>query len=821
MSRDARSVNYGPASAGNPATGVIPFSQNTNTYYTTARVDVLASKKVRVFGSWLYQLQKQYGEALPFADSSTPYNFSTGTGQFNLSSGNAPFVYGHGLGYTAPNITVNTGADYTISPSVVSTSRFGYYFENYHDFGYPRSPTGFVDVWETNGFGQVAGALTAPLAQVTNYNSSKAIEFSQDIAWFKSTKFGNNNFKFGYQLNRNSNDIQQLYNEPYIQLFPGASYNPGSPLGAANCATLIGLNPSSGPDSGCQGLGGNGYATIFDSGTFGNAIAYNNGFYGQDSWTVGRGITIDAGIRVEKEFLPGEAVGNGAPAKPINFGWKDKIAPRIGVAWDVFRDGKLKIFGGYGVFYDQMKLNVAISSFGGQYWDNCVYALNDSNYQAVNPQYNSASPGRYCPSGDTSTGAVFPGGNAPSNTTFIENLNQRAFPTTCPTCSAVQEGVAPGLKPYEQHEALFGTDYQVSRTVALEVRYDRRRLDHVIEDAAVYNPAIGETFVIVNPGQGVNATVSGYCNFLYGYGAPGCDNQGGAFPANNNPAAARSYDGVELRATKALSNHWYGLFSYTYSHFRGNYTGLTSSDLSDGGSGGRNSPNNSRAFDEPYFQYNAFGGSSSGLLPTDRPNTFKADAYYQFKFLHNFTTNFGLFQYFYQGSPNTTYANVGYSENAFPVKLFDWGKWANITQDPNTGVVTVGNPFTYRNPWYNETDFSFNQSYNIGESKALNFQSTFTNLFNEHAVTAVYSQVDSAYYGSNYIAPGGNPVFNGIPFYAAATAPYNVQASLNGAPIGGQLSNSQGGPETINSQYGKPLYWQHPRTIRLAVSFSF
>jgi hypothetical protein len=64
-------------------------------------------------------------------------------------------------------------------------------------------------------------------------------------------------------------------------------------------------------------------------------------------------------------------------------------------------------------------------------------------------------------------------------------------------------------------------------------------------------------------------------------------------------------------------------------------------------------------------------------------------------------------------------------------------------------------------------------------------------------------------------------VFNGIPFYAAATSPYNLQASLNGAPIGGQLSNNVAGPETINSQYGKPLYWQHPRTIRLQVSFSF
>ena len=111
------------------------------------------------------------------------------------------------------------------------------------------------------------------------------------------------------------------------------------------------------------------------------------------------------------------------------------------------------------------------------------------------------------------------------------------------------------------------------------------------------------------------------------------------------PPAARSYDGVELRLTKAPSNHFAGMFSYTYSKLRGNYTGLTSSDISDGQQGGRSSPNNSRAFDEPYFQYNSFGGSSSGLLPTDRPNTFKGYGYYELSWMKKFSTNFGIFQY--------------------------------------------------------------------------------------------------------------------------------------------------------------------------------
>ena len=832
LDRVERKINYGPAT-GNTGSGILPFSQNTNTYYTTARIDAQASKKIRVFGSWLYQLQKQYGQALPYADSTTPFNFTTGTGVYNLSTGNDPAIYGHNLGFTAPNITVNAGADISISPSVVSTTRFGYYFENYHDFGYPTG--GVIQEFETTGpDGQTPGSINGALVQDTHYNASKAIEFDQDISWFKSTKFGTHNFKFGYQLNRNSNNIQQVYNEPYVQLFYQTAYAPGSPLGVTNCAPFVAANNAAyGPGTtedpnpnansanlGCQGPDGSGYATVYDFGTAGKATAYDNGFYGQDSWTAGRGVTIDAGIRAEKEYVPGEAFGGNAPQKPINFGWKEKIAPRIGVAWDVFRNGKMKVFGGYGAFYDQMKLNVAISSFGGQYWNNCTYVLSDTNYAAIDPAFNSNN--RYCPSGSTSTEANFAGGTTPANMTFIENLNQRAFPTTCATCSADQEGVAPNLQPYKQHEALGGVDYQIAPTLAFEVRYDRRRLDHVIEDAAVYNPAVGETFVIVNPGQGVNGTVSGYCNFLYGPGNTGCSaGADGAYPPNQNPAAARSYDGVEFRLTKALSHNWYGMFSYTYSHFRGNYTGLTSSDLSDGGSGGRNSPNNSRAFDEPYFQYNAQGGSSSGLLPTDRPNTLKFDGYYQLKYLHNFTTNFGLFQYFYEGSPNTTYADVGYSENAFPVKLFDWGKWANITQNPDTGAITVGTPFTYRNPWYNETDLSIEEGYKIGESKMINFQATITNAFNEHAVTAVYSQVDSSYDGNQFITPNGQAIYNGIPFYAAAMTPYDVQGSLNGNPIGGQLSNSQAGPETINSQYGKPLYWQHPRTIRMQLTFSF
>ena len=260
------------------------------------------------------------------------------------------------------------------------------------------------------------------------------------------------------------------------------------------------------------------------------------------------------------------------------------------------------------------------------------------------------------------------------------------------------------------------------------------------------------------------------------------------------------------------------MVSYTYSHFRGNYTGLTSSDLADGGSGGRNAPNNSRSFDEPYFQYNANGGSSSGLLPTDRPNTIKGYAYYSLGFMHRFTSDFGLFQTIYQGSPNTTYTNVGYSENAFPVDVVNRGKWVDVSQSAATGQIALGNPRTYRNPWYNQSDFDFTQSFKIDDRQSIKFASTFTNILNNHAVTAIYEQLDSAYSANQYITPGGNAFYDGAAFYAAAEHPYNLSQSLNGAIENG---NNLGGPETINAQFGKPLYFQLPRNIRFQLTYTF
>ena len=130
----------------------------------------------------------------------------------------------------------------------------------------------------------------------------------------------------------------------------------------------------------------------------------------------------------------------------------------------------------------------------------------------------------------------------------------------------------------------------------------------------------------------------------------------------NNPTAIRNYDGLEFRVTKTQARGWSGSFSYTWSSLWGNYTGLTTTDQIDGGVTGRNSPDTTRSFDEPFYYFGANGKSNDGPLPTDRPNVFKGYGYYTLPWAGKFNANattFGLFQVAYQGSPMSSFADVG------------------------------------------------------------------------------------------------------------------------------------------------------------------
>ena len=673
-----------------------------------------------------------------------------------------------------------------------------------------------------------AGSTTAPFDQsFTEVNANKHYQFDQDVAFFKSGWGGTHNIKVGYQLNHLANVMDQHGNLPFADVIAsgGIGYRAGTVFGGANCAAL---EAEWGVCAGQYGyLEAVDFATVLKTpaGTVVPASDWNHALFIQDAWTIGHGLTLNLGLRIEKETLPAPK-GIGTNINSIDFSWGDKIEPRLGAAWDVFRNGKMKIFGSYGVTNDVMKLLLAQTSWGAQGYETCTYPLGPDasggfSNTDVTLAYNAG--GRACPTGVSNVGANFAGGVVPQVLTdagtgvqLIENVNYRP-----------EEPVASGVKPYRQHEAVVGVDYQLARDWAFEARYDRRRLDHVIEDASLADPSAFEIYTIVNPGQGVNKTIDGYANYLtslgdaYGPGTAAFNGnpaaQFGTCPTcPNNPTAIRNYDGVELRLTKGTSKGWAGMFSYTWSRLWGNYTGLTTTDQIDGGTTGRNSPDTTRSFDEPFYYFGANGKSNDGPLPTDRPNAFKGNVYYQMPW-KGMTTTLGLFQVAYQGSPMSSYTDLGYG-GGNPVEatyIFGRGNWVNATADA-TGNITLGAPYARRTPWYTQTDFNFSHAIKVNknnEHQIFTFTATFTNLLNQHSVTSYWEGFNSNYFGTP-LYPGPASIFSGAAWYQQVETGYNPQTWINGN--GGAVP-----AVTLNSHYGSPNLWQLSRNIRLGASFTF
>jgi hypothetical protein len=370
------------------------------------------------------------------------------------------------------------------------------------------------------------------------------------------------------------------------------------------------------------------------------------GLYLNDNWRVSKRLTLNLGVRFENEFLPPYTpeVNGRKIANPVSFGWGDKIAPRLGVAYDVLGDGRWKLSGSFGIYYDVMKYELARGSFGGDYWWSYVYKLDRPNVLSL----GRATPG--------ALGAE------------ITRYNNRSIPINA---AGELEGIDPDIKPYTQREFTVRLDHALTNRLTATVRFSHKTLLKVIEDIGVLDTDGSEVYLIGNPGFGETRNTKS----VYGGKTP----NGKEFLV---PEAIRDYDGLEFRVQGQVTRNTYMLASYTYSRLFGNYSGTANSDEN-----GRSDPGVSRAFDLPYYYFNSKGENATGRLATDRPHTFTFFGSHDLKWIGG-VTNIGINQAIFSGTPFTTQV-IYISAPTFPNGRGDLGRSPMYIQTDLTAKHTI------------------------------------------------------------------------------------------------------------------------------------
>jgi len=591
--------------------GARSFTQDYKRHYGLGRIDYAATSKLQVNSSYVWTPAKING----YLATRDP-RIAAPAQDLSIQGGYQPAQ------------AVTASAVYTLTPKLVVSGRYGYRYLN--DKGGSGATGGNYGLSGAPFITYNNSALSIPglpdnVKFGTGYrNVNSTLANLKDITTRHNVYLdgtfisGKHTFKGGYNLARLSNDTLNDYTNGRFVMYWGESFSRASVRDVT---------------------GAYGYY-IWEDGVknIGSVNSRNQGFYIQDAWRVSPRLTLNLGIRFESEFLPPyKAEVNGRKvANPINFDWASKIAPRIGGAWDVLGDGKWKLYGSYGLFYDVLKYEIARGSFGSDYWVSHVYRLDKADIFSL--------------------GAATPGALGSEITSY----DNRTLPINA---QGEIEGIDPGLKPYSMREFTFGADHTLTSRLIAGVRFTRKDLRRAIEDIGVLDAEGSEVYLTGNPGYGQTRDTSS----VYGQKTP----DGKEFLV---PKAVRQYDAAEFRLqgqTRSLSL----IGSYTWSRLYGNYSGAANSDES-----GRSDPGVSRAFDLPYYYFDDTGSQKNvlGRLGTDRPHTFKFFGSYDLRSKAGLST-FGLNQIAYSGTPDSS-TIIYLSAPTFPYGRGDLGRTPIMTQ---------------------------------------------------------------------------------------------------------------------------------------------
>ena len=581
-------------------------------------------------------------------------------------------------GFFNPQSNYGADVNYTISPTTLLSVRFGRNWDNYKALGVPdksavewgNSSVGITSFAVPGNLQQAKGFDSIPRVQTTLFDIATRTNLQVDFSKFVNFG-GQHEIQVGIGRMKNVNRVDNSYpGGGYVTLWWDSAYN----------------DTRTGPQRGTYG-----YYQVDDLGTKGSTGGTIDNIYIQDRWRIKRRLSLDLGVRFENEKVP--SFRRDIKDYAFQFDYTQKVAPRVGASYDVFGDGKFKVYGSFGLFYDWIKYELSRGTFGGDHWVTYYRSLDTLDVLSLS---GTNKPGRN----------LFAGGAAP----FLDNR--------IPSFDA--DTLDPNIKPLSTALTSIGAEYQVNPKLVVAARWTYNHLRNAIEDVGTLDSTGSEVYIYGNPGQGLTAKSS----------------PTGITPSFALPRPKRNFNALELSFNRRFANRFFLSGSYVYSRLYGNYAGIVSTDEVNPPSTGRSSvlsqsftgsvtrpgTSSSRYYDLDYLQYDAHGHiGNEGLLPTDRPNAFKLYGSYQLPSMSLMSHQLGT----------TEIGGFFLAENGGPQQT-------QVMSTQNAPVLVEGRGDMGRAPFISQTDLVVSHSVKFGETKSLRFEFNAQNVFNQKTATILY-----------------------------------------------------------------------------------
>ncbi len=423
-------------------------------------------------------------------------------------------------------------------------------------------------------------------APISIGNPSNIIEIAQDEREFYRFDadlyvnfLGSHHFRAGYDNETLTSDNRSLYTGgvayTYFTAGAGDIYAPAGTQYAA----------------GRTFIGGGVFETV------------NKAFYIQDNWSLlDNRLQLQLGIRNDK-FVNKNADGQTFYESGSQWG------PRLGFTFDVFDDGRAKLYGSFGRYFLPIPSNTNIRLAGAEY--------DLTRYNVLTGVNADGSP---------ILGAPLIGfeGSNPCYDTGVDNCENISDGTAVDTRAAA----AQNLKPQAVDEYILGGETRIGDRWKVGLYGTYRKLLRSLEDVAI-DAAVNKycddnnldcttpsgsdiwsgfhQYVLVNPGAPSTITLSDPINGE-------TDLRTIEFSAEDlgYPKAKRTYKAITFTFEREFDGKWTLQGSYTYSKNKGNIEGGVKSD------NGQDDSGITTDFDQPGLTLGSYG-----YLPNHRAHNFK------------------------------------------------------------------------------------------------------------------------------------------------------------------------------------------------------